>query len=218
MRWLRRVRGQLRVVARARENRLDLPRWLVRCPLIAVGVGAAEAAETFSNRVDYRLKLLAQQRVAAMVGCHFCLDIGAALAQETGLTERQVLELNDFEESDAFDETEKLVLRFATVLTQLPIRVPDGLREELVRRLGKAGTLELAAAIAHEHERTVLYLALGIRPARFAPDGACQVRPVAPSVDLTAEDPLAADHVVEATQASPRVGPSAGAPRAGAPR
>jgi AhpD family alkylhydroperoxidase len=179
MRWLRRMRGQVRVVARAREHRLDLPKWLLRRPVLAIGIGASEMAETFSNRVDYRLKLLAQQRVAAMVGCDFCLDIGAALAPEAGMTERQVLELNDFEGSDAFDDTEKLVLRFATALTELPVRVPDALRDELVQRLGKAGTLELAAAIAHEHERTILYLALGIRPAKFAPEGACQVPPAA---------------------------------------
>jgi AhpD family alkylhydroperoxidase len=180
--------GQVRVGLRARENRLDLPRWLARRPVLAIGIGAAEAAEMLSNKIDYRLKLLAQQRVAAMVGCEFCLDIGAALAQPAGLTERELLELNDFEISAVFDELDKLVLRFATALTEVPVRVPEGLRAELVERLGKAGLLELAAAIAHEHERTRLYLGLGIRPARFAPEGACRVPAVSASVDLIAAE------------------------------
>ena len=54
------------------------------------------------------------------------------------------------------------------------------LRDALVSRLGKAAYLEVAAAIAHEHERTRLYLALGIRPAKFAAAQACRIPPATP--------------------------------------
>jgi AhpD family alkylhydroperoxidase len=147
----------------------------MRRPLIAAGIGVTEIAAMLSGRMDPKLKLLAECRVAAMVGCEFCLDIGAALAQHTDLTERQLLELNSFETSDAFNDDERLVLRFATVLSEVPIGDTADLREQLVARFGKAAVTELAACIAHEHERTRLYLALGIRPGRFAPDGACRI-------------------------------------------
>ncbi len=167
--------SRARTMMHAREHRLDLPRWLIRRPVLALGIGASEAAEAFSGKVDYRLKLLAQSQVAAMVGCEFCIDIGSALAHEAGIAERKLCELHEFETSDAFDETERLVLRFASVLTATPIDVPAELRDRLVELLGKAALVELAAAIAHEHERTRLYLALGIRPAKFAADGVCRI-------------------------------------------
>lgn len=175
---VRNVARFVRLLASSRENRMDLPRWLIRRPAILMGVAAGETAEMFSTRVDGRLKLLAQFRVASIVGCEFCLDVGAALARYEELDERQLLELHDFERSDAFNQDERMVLRFATGLSEVPARVPQDLREALLRRFTKAQLVELAAAIAHEHERTRLYLALGVRPARFAPDDACRVRAI----------------------------------------
>ena len=140
-----------------------------------------------SGKVDYHLKLFAQSQVATMVGCEFCLDIGSALAHEAGVTQRKLIELHQFETSDAFDETERLVLRFASNLTAVPIEASE-LRDRLVELFGKAGLVELAAAIAHEHERTRLYLALGIRPARFAAAGACRI-PSTPRAGNTPTEP-----------------------------
>lgn len=157
---------------------MDLPRWLIRRPAILMGVAAGETAEMVSTRLDGRLKLLAQFRVASIVGCEFCLDVGAALARYEDLDERQLLELHDFERSDAFNEDERLVLRFATGLSEVPARAPKELREQLLGRFTKGQLVELAAAIAHEHQRTRLYLALDVRPARFAPDNACRVQPI----------------------------------------
>jgi len=128
-----------------------------------------------SGRVDYSLKLLAQARVASLVGCEFCLDVGSGLAQEAQIPVRQLLELARFETSDAFDQRERLALRIATALTATPAIVPPDLRDELTAWLGKAGYLELVVAIAHEHQRTRIYLGLGIRPARFASEDACRI-------------------------------------------
>jgi 4-carboxymuconolactone decarboxylase len=95
--------------------------------------------------------------------------------------------LHNFETSDAFNEDERLVLRLATALTLLPVQVDPELREQLIERFGKTALVELAAAIAHEHERTRLYLALGIRPAKFAADGTCRVPLAPPSPPKTAQ-------------------------------
>lgn len=182
MRALSNLYRQARAFSGASEHRkwLDLPRWLVRRPLIGVGIGASEMAETFSNRVDYRLKLLAQSKVASMVGCDFCLDISSSLAHHAKVPTAQLLDLPRFEDSNAFDEADRLVLRFAALLSKTPAQpVPAQLRQDLIDRFGKAGFVELAAAIAHEHQRTRLYLGLGIRPATFAPSGACLINPEA---------------------------------------
>lgn len=53
------------------------------------------------------------------------MDIGSAVSRKEGVSERQLLELADFEHSDAFNELEKAVLRYATDLTLTPAEVPD---------------------------------------------------------------------------------------------
>ena len=134
MRRIRELWTQVRVIAGWREHRTDLLAWLWRRPMIAIGIGAAEAAESFSKAVDGRLKLMAQLRVAQLVGCEFCLDVGAALAEHSELSERQLLELADFESSDAFRDDERLVLRYATTLSVPPVQVSSDLRDALVHR------------------------------------------------------------------------------------
>lgn len=66
-----RVATYLRVLPRARRNRLDLVGWMIRRPQILMGIGAYEGALIGSNRADDRLKMLAQLRVSSMIGCPF---------------------------------------------------------------------------------------------------------------------------------------------------
>jgi alkylhydroperoxidase family enzyme len=71
---------------------------------LAFGIAVGEIAESFSDRMEHHLKLPAQCAVASIVGCEFCLDIGAALAQHSDISERNLREFDDFETSDAFDD------------------------------------------------------------------------------------------------------------------
>jgi AhpD family alkylhydroperoxidase len=41
-------------------------------------------------RVDHKLKELATLKVAAMIGCPFCIDLGSAQAKAAGITEAQM--------------------------------------------------------------------------------------------------------------------------------
>jgi hypothetical protein len=63
--------GEGRVLARARRNRTDLLRWLIRRPAILAAVNAYELAQIASNRVDARLKCLAGVKTSSLVGCPF---------------------------------------------------------------------------------------------------------------------------------------------------
>ena len=71
MRTLRKVVAEMRVLARARRNRLDLVRFLIRRPALLGAVGTYETALLFSSRADSRLKALAQVKTSALVGCPF---------------------------------------------------------------------------------------------------------------------------------------------------
>ena len=172
---LRNVVRLWRVMRQGREHRFDLVRLLALRPALLVGTGAAEFAAMVSNKVPPRLKMLAEFRVASIVGCEFCMDIGAALAEYDGLDPRQVGELNDFETSDAFSDDERLVLRFATALSERSAVVPADLRAAVSQRFTQAQVVELAAAIAHEHERSRFYVGIDLPPSRFASDTACRI-------------------------------------------
>ena len=89
MRVVKRVRGYARVIGQARRNRGDLMGWLGRRPQIAAATLTYETALLFSNKLDPRLKELAELKTAGLVACQFCLDIGSALAHTAGLTEQQ---------------------------------------------------------------------------------------------------------------------------------
>jgi AhpD family alkylhydroperoxidase len=173
--FLRRVVDLLRVLSRARRNRWDLPRWLARRPLLLGATLMGETALLAQNRVDPKLKALAETKSAALTSCEFCLDVGAALGKAEGLRPEQLTELPRFEDSDVYTELEKLVLRLATCMSQTPAVVPAELRDELVTRLGKAGYVELAFQIAWEQKRGRFYQALGLQPAGFGDGLTCAI-------------------------------------------
>jgi len=176
MRVLRQVWSTIAVLARARRNRTDLLRALGRRPQLLIGTGLYELAVASSARVEPRLKVLAELKVAGLVACEHCLDIGSALARGAGVTELQLRELHAYRSSEAFDEEERLVLELAEAMTRVPVVVPDELRARLGVSLSKAQLAELAAVIAWENQRARLNQALDIRPSGFS-DGAFCARP-----------------------------------------
>jgi len=71
MKLLRTVLAYGRVLPRARRNRTDLVRRLVRRPALGAAVAVYETALFVSGRVDGRLKGLAQLRASTRIGCPF---------------------------------------------------------------------------------------------------------------------------------------------------
>jgi alkylhydroperoxidase family enzyme len=175
VRLLKRLGCYLRVLPKARRNRTALLRWMVHRPQLLVGMAAGEASVMTSNRLEPRLLSLAEMKAAAMVSCEFCLDIGAAVWRAKGLSEREMLELHRFEESDAYDELDRLVLRYVEAVSSTPVVVDAALRDELVARLGRAAFTDLAYMAAWENKRGRLYLGLGVEPAGFSDGLECAV-------------------------------------------
>ena len=60
-----------RVIPRARRNRLDLVKNLIRRPAIGLAVLTYEGAAFMSSSVDHRLKYLASAKVSSRIGCPF---------------------------------------------------------------------------------------------------------------------------------------------------
>ncbi|MYR08412.1 carboxymuconolactone decarboxylase family protein [Gordonia sp. SID5947] len=177
MRAVERIRGYINAFGSSKRHRGDLTGWLGRRPQLLAATGVYESALLFSNRLDPKLKELAELKAAGLVSCEFCLDIGSALARGAGVTERQMRDLPNFRDSDAYSALEKTVLAFAEAMTVTPAVGDDlaDLRNQLARELSKGQIAELAATVAWENQRARLNQSLGVRPTGMSDGAACAV-------------------------------------------
>jgi alkylhydroperoxidase family enzyme len=120
---------------------------------VLVGTGAMEFALDRSDLVDARLKKLTEMKVALVISCEFCVDIGSMLEKGLGNTDDQLRALPRFRESTAFSPIEKLVLEYAVEMTRTPAVISDHLFSTLCEYFNEAQMVELTAAIAWENHR-----------------------------------------------------------------
>jgi alkylhydroperoxidase family enzyme len=90
-----------------------------------------------------------------------------------GISERQLAELGRYQNSDAFDTTERLVLDLAVAMTSTPADVSEELRETLLAHFSKTGFMELVSMIAWENHRARANRALGVREVGFSDNAFC---------------------------------------------
>lgn len=104
------------------------------------------------------------------------------MGRKQGITEAQLVDLPRFEASPAFDELEKLVLRYAEHMTRTPVDVPDALFEALRQRFDPRQLVELTSAIAWENYRARFDHAFGVESSGFSAGSFCPLpeRPVPP--------------------------------------
>ena len=92
-----------------------------------------------------------------------------------GVSERQLADLAAFEESPAFTELEKRVLRYTVALTGTPADAPEELFNSLREHFNPQQMVELTAAIAWENFRARFNRGFGIEAEGFAEGAACPV-------------------------------------------
>lgn len=170
--WESRRHGQGRV--------LDPTRVYAHHPKLLFGYGMFEMATERSDRVPERLKLLAELRAAMLGGCEWCLDYGSALAAAEGIPEEDLRALPSYADSDRFDPLERLVLDYATAMSQTPVAVDDALFARLREHLDEAQLVELTSVIALENYRARFNWAFGLAGQGYA-EGAHCVRPAEPA-------------------------------------
>jgi len=124
-------------------------------------------------RVDPKLKELASLKIAALLGCAFCIDFGSAQAKAVGITEVQMRNLPIYSESAAFSNAEKLVLDYAVAMTRNPVEVADSLFTQLQALFDPVQIVEITATIAWENYRSRFNHALGIQSHGFADQTYC---------------------------------------------
>ena len=103
------------------------------------------------------------------------MDLNSAVGRGEGIGEQQLAHLADFEDSPAFSETEKRVLRYATALTQTPADVPEQLFNSLREHFNPRQMVELTVAIAWENFRARFNRGFGIDAEGFSEGATCPV-------------------------------------------
>jgi alkylhydroperoxidase family enzyme len=172
------ARGAYSYSRRAVGQVMEPTRVFAHHPTVMLGYGALEYATEKADRVAPTLKKLASTKAAALSGCEFCIDIGSALAGESGVREAQLRALPDYRHSPEFNELERLVLDLAVGMTRTPVDVSDELFARLREHFDEAQLVELANEIAIENYRARFNWAFGIGSQNFTEGSFC-VRPEA---------------------------------------
>lgn len=71
MRTWHKIVTEAKVFSGARRNRMDALRFLIRRPALLAATMGYETALLLSSQAENRLKLLAQVKASALIGCPF---------------------------------------------------------------------------------------------------------------------------------------------------
>jgi 4-carboxymuconolactone decarboxylase len=140
--------------------------------VLSASVGYELALER-ATALPARLKELASVKAATLVGCRFCIDIGASLARGHGVSAEALMDLPVYATSPHFSAFEKRVLDYTVAMTETPMRVPRPLFESLRAELGVPALVELTAMIAWENHRARFNHAFGAKEEGFSEETVC---------------------------------------------
>jgi AhpD family alkylhydroperoxidase len=165
--------------ARRRFGRVPAPLGIMaHHPAVLSAAGAFELVFARATKIDVRLEELALCKVASLIGCRFCIDIGSAIAHGHGVSEAKLLALPFYETSTEFTPLERRVLDFAVQMTATPATPERELLRELEAELGVAAVVELTAAIAWENFRARFNHAVGAKEEGYSEGMVCVLPPI----------------------------------------
>ncbi len=137
---------------------------------VALLYGALDRKSSPLNPV---LRSLVTVRVSQINWCHFCVDINSAtLANRSGSMDK-VKALDNWKESELFDEKERVVLEYTEAVTYSDQQVSDELIDRLKKFFDEDGVVELTGLIAFQNLSSKFNSALDVPPQGFCkiPEG-----------------------------------------------
>jgi alkylhydroperoxidase family enzyme len=105
------------------------------------------------------------------------MDINSAVGRKAGLSEEQLLELNNYATSPAFDARERVALELADELVKTPANVSDDLYMRLLQQFSYPELVELGATIAFENYRARFNRVFDIGSGGFSDGAVCPMPP-----------------------------------------
>jgi alkylhydroperoxidase family enzyme len=105
------------------------------------------------------------------------MDINSAVGRKAGVTEEQLLDLNNYQTSAAFDARERVALELADELVKTPANVSDDLYTRLLQQFSYPELVELAGTIAFENYRARFNRVFDIGSGGFSDGAVCALPP-----------------------------------------
>ncbi len=102
--------------------------------------------QAIQGDLDPKLRELAYLKASQLNHCKYCLHYHTGAARKVGVTDVQVQALEDYEQSSAYSDLEKLVLRFAEQWTQQG-KVDAEVVAALSQKLSPSQLIVLAATV-----------------------------------------------------------------------
>lgn len=99
------------------------------------------------TKLDGKLRELAYLAASQANGCDYCLHYHRKLGQKAGLSERQVMEIDRLDSSEAYDDLARDVVRFAQQVSR-DTRADDAVMGRLKEALSERELVELAMTVA----------------------------------------------------------------------
>jgi len=135
-----------RIVA-ARGKMLHIYRMLMHSPAVAEGWLAMMSAIRQRCALAGDLRELVIMRIAQLNGAAYEAEQHRDLALREGVSEAQLAELEDWENSKLFSPIQRAVLDYTDAMT-IDVKVPDKVFAEVRSRFDDEGMIELTATIA----------------------------------------------------------------------
>lgn len=140
-----------------------------------------ESALRKATALPDELKELVNLKIAALLGCPFCIDIGSALARRLGVDDATLNDLPVYADSPLFAPAQKAALRYAEAMSGATVTVTDALFAELATYFDAAQLIELTTVVAWENYRSRFNHALGLQAHGFTePHRRVRMESVAP--------------------------------------
>ena len=128
-----------------------------------------------SKKLPASVRELAVFWTARTVGCSWCVDFGSMLMRLEGLDIERLKDIDDYATSPAYTDDERAAIAYANAMTTDPHTITDEQVDDLARRFGDDGVIELTYQIGVENMRARMYSALGITEQGFNSGDACRV-------------------------------------------
>jgi AhpD family alkylhydroperoxidase len=133
------------------------------------------AVERASTKLPAGVRELAVFWTARTIGCSWCVDFGSMLIRLDGLDLERLKYVDEYAISPHFTDDERAAIAYADAMTTDPHTVTDEQVDDLRRRFGDAGVIELTYQIGIENMRARMNTALGITEQGFNSGDACRV-------------------------------------------
>ena len=131
---------------------LDSARLWARSPRLFLGVAFLYGmVDRKSSPLNPALRALVTVRVSQINWCRFCVDLNSATLLKRGASPEKVAALDNWRESNLFDEPERVALDYAEAVTRSDQRVDDALFARLRQHFDDDAIIELTGLIAFQN-------------------------------------------------------------------